>query len=85
MDRHVGLAAAIDYIQHPKQSPNHGNNPKNSEISPETLDKLRSVWLQLSFEELDTEFDKQFPLAIIVTIIGTRVFSSHFYVMFSGF
>jgi hypothetical protein len=60
VDRHVGLAAAIDSIQHPKQSSDDGSNPKNSEISPDMLDKLRSSWLHLSFEELDTEFDKQF-------------------------
>jgi hypothetical protein len=60
VDRHIGLAGAIDSIQHPKQSSDDGSNPNNSEISPEMLDKLRSFWLQLSFEELDTEFDKQF-------------------------
>jgi len=60
VDRHIGLACAIDSIQQPRQSSNDGNNPNNSEISPEMLDKLRSFWLQLSFEELDAEFDKQF-------------------------
>jgi hypothetical protein len=60
VDRHVGLACAIDSIQHPSQSTNDGNNPNNSEISTEMLDKLRSSWLHLSFEELDCEFDKQF-------------------------
>jgi hypothetical protein len=60
VDRHIGLACAIDSVQRPRQSTNDGNNPNNSEITPETLDKLRSSWLQLSFEELDAEFDKQF-------------------------
>ncbi|TLX89686.1 MAG: hypothetical protein E6K94_09570 [Thaumarchaeota archaeon] len=60
MDRHVGLACAIDSIQRPRQSTNDGNNPNNSEISSEMLDKLRSSWLHQSFEELDSEFDKQF-------------------------
>ena len=60
VDRHIGLACAIDSIQHPRQSTNDGNNPNNSEIPPEILDKLRSNWLHLIFEELDSEFDKQF-------------------------
>jgi hypothetical protein len=60
VDRHVGLACAIDSRQRPKQSTSEGNNPNNAEISPEMLDKFRSSWLQLSFEELDAEFDKQF-------------------------
>jgi hypothetical protein len=60
VDRHVGLACAIDSIQRPKQSTSEGNNPNNAEISPEMLDKFRSSWLQLNFEELDAEFDKQF-------------------------
>jgi hypothetical protein len=61
VDRHIGLACAIDSKQQPRQSTNDGINPNNSEISPEMLDKLRSFWLPLNFEELDTEFDKQFP------------------------
>jgi hypothetical protein len=60
VDRHIGIAGAIDAVQRPRQSTSDGNNPNNSEISPEMLDKLRSFWLQLSFEELDAEFDKQF-------------------------
>jgi hypothetical protein len=60
VDRHIGLACSIDSVQRPRQSTNDGNNPNNSEISPEKLDKLRSFWLQLNFEELDAEFDKQF-------------------------
>ena len=60
VDRHIGLACAIDSKQRPRQSTNDGNNPNNSEISPEMLDKFRSFWLPLNFEELDTEFDKQF-------------------------
>lgn len=60
VDRHIGLACAIDIIQQPTQSTNDGNNPNNSEIHPEMLDKLRSFWLPLNFEELDIEFDKQF-------------------------
>jgi hypothetical protein len=60
VDRHIGLACAIDSEQRPRQSTNDGNNPNNSEIFHEILDKLRSFWLQLNFEELDTEFDKQF-------------------------
>jgi hypothetical protein len=61
VDRHNGLACAIDSKQHPRQSTNNGNNPNNPEIDPEMLDKLRSFWLHLNFEELDAEFDKQFP------------------------
>jgi hypothetical protein len=60
VDRHIGLACTIDSVHRPRQSTNDGNNPNNLEISPEMLDTLRSSWLQLSFEELDTEFDKQF-------------------------
>jgi len=60
VERHIGLACSIDSVQRPRQSTNDGNNPNNSEISPEILDKFRSFWLQLNFEELDTEFDKQF-------------------------
>jgi hypothetical protein len=60
VDRHVGLACAIDSIQRPKQSTSEGNNPNNAEISREMLDKFRSSWLQLNFEELDAEFDRQF-------------------------
>ena len=60
VDRHIGLACAIDSKQRPRQSTNDGSNPNNSEISPEMLDKFRSFWLPLNFEELDTEFDKQF-------------------------
>jgi len=60
VERHIGLACSIDSVQRPRQSTNDGNNPNNSEISPEKLDKLRSFWLQLNFEELDAEFDKQF-------------------------
>jgi hypothetical protein len=60
VDRHVGLACAVDAIQRPTQSSNDGSNPNNSEIPPEMLDNLRSSWLQLSFEQIDIEFDKQF-------------------------
>jgi hypothetical protein len=60
MNRHIGLAGAIDSQQRPRQSTGDGNNPNNSEISTEKLDTLRSFWLTQSFEELDTEFDKQF-------------------------
>jgi hypothetical protein len=60
VDRHIGLACAIDSKQRPRQSTNDGNNPNNSGISFEMLDTLRSFWLPLSFEELDAEFDKQF-------------------------
>ena len=60
VDRHIGLACSIDSVQRPRQSTNDGNNPNNSGISPEMLDKIRSSWLQLNFEELDAEFDKQF-------------------------
>jgi hypothetical protein len=60
VDRHIGLACAIDSKQHPRQSTNDDNNPNNPEINPEMLVKLRSFWLPLNFEELDTEFDKQF-------------------------
>ena len=60
VNRHIGLAGAIDSKQRPRQSMNDGKNPNNSEISTEILDALRSFWLTLSFEELDTEFDKQF-------------------------
>lgn len=60
VDRHIGLACSIDSVQRPRQSTNNGNNPNNSKISAEMLDKLRSFWLQLNFEELDREFDKQF-------------------------
>ena len=42
VDRHFGLACAIDSVQRPRQSTNDGNNPNNSEITPEMLDKLRS-------------------------------------------
>jgi len=59
VNRHIGLAGAIDSKQRPRQSTSDGNNPNNSEISTEILDTLRSFWLTLSFEELDTEFDKQ--------------------------
>jgi len=60
VDKHIGLACAIDSKRQPRQSTKDGNNPNNSEISLEMLDKLRSFWLPLNFEELDTEFDKQF-------------------------
>jgi hypothetical protein len=60
VDRHLGLACAIDSTQHPKQSNNDGSNPLNPEISLEILGPLRSFWLSLSFEEIDKEFDKQF-------------------------
>ena len=60
VDRHIGLACSIDSLQRPRQSTNDGNNPNNSEISPIMLDKFRAFWLQLNFEELDREFDKQF-------------------------
>ena len=61
VDRHIGLACAIDSKQRRRQSTNdRQDNPNNSEISPEMLDKFRSFWLPLNFEELDTEFDKQF-------------------------
>lgn len=60
LDRHIGLACAINSELKPRQSTNDGNNPNNSEISPKMLDKLCSFWLTLNFEELDTEFDKQF-------------------------
>ncbi|MGH9972745.1 MAG: hypothetical protein ACRD93_02470 [Nitrososphaeraceae archaeon] len=42
VDRHIGLACAIDSNQEPRQTANDGNNPNNSEISLETLEKLRS-------------------------------------------
>jgi hypothetical protein len=59
VNRHIGLAGAIDSKQRPRQSTSDGNNPNNLEISIEILDTLRSFWLTLSFEELDTAFDKQ--------------------------
>jgi hypothetical protein len=60
VDRHIGLACAIDSKQQPRQSMNDGKNPDNPKIHPIILDKLRSFWLPLYFEELDREFDKQF-------------------------
>jgi hypothetical protein len=60
VDRHIGLACAVDSEQRPRQSTSNGINPNNPEISSETLDKLRSFWLPLDFEGLDVEFDKQF-------------------------
>jgi hypothetical protein len=60
VDRHIGLACAIDSIQHPRQSTNDGNNPNNRDVPTEILISIRSFWLPLNFEGLDTEFDKQF-------------------------
>lgn len=54
VDIQISLACTIDSVQRPRQSTNDGNHPNNSEISPEILDKLRSFWLQLNFEELDS-------------------------------
>jgi hypothetical protein len=64
VDRHISLAYAIHSSQQPRQSTNDGNNPNNSGISPEMLDKIHSFWLPLSFEEHDTEFDKQFSMGL---------------------
>ena len=44
VNRHIGLAGAIDSKQRPRQSTSDGNNPNNSEISTEILDTLRSFW-----------------------------------------
>jgi hypothetical protein len=60
VDRHIGLACAIDTKQRPRQSTIDGNNPNNPEILDDMLEKLRSFWLQLTFEDLDTEFDTNF-------------------------
>ena len=60
VDRHIGLACAIDSKQRPSQSTDDGNNPNNPEISDEMLEKFRSIWLPLSFEDVDTEFDNNF-------------------------
>jgi hypothetical protein len=60
VDRHIGLACAIHSIQQPRQSVNDGENPDNPKIQSIILDKLRSFWLPLYFEEIDREFDKQF-------------------------
>jgi hypothetical protein len=60
VDRHIGLACAIDSKQRPSQSTDDGNNPNIPEISDEMLEKFRSIWLPLSFEDVDTEFDNNF-------------------------
>lgn len=61
IDRDVGLAYAIDSIQHPRQSDRTGNNPNNPESNPNVLEELRSLWLPRSFEELDKAFDNLLP------------------------
>lgn len=60
VDRHIGLDCGIDSKQRPTQRTDDGNNPNNPEISDEMLDKLRSIWLPLSFQDLDTDFDNNF-------------------------
>ena len=62
LDRHVALAWVIQSVQIPRDSDaTTGNNPSNPEIDPQRLDYLRSVWLDRSFEELDSAFDCYMP------------------------
>jgi hypothetical protein len=58
LDRHVGIASAIHYQQKPRQSGSSGNNPNNPKIDHNILSDIRSVWLQLNFEQLDVAFDQ---------------------------
>jgi hypothetical protein len=62
IDRHVGVASAIHYHQKPLQSDSNGNNPNNPEIDHDILSDIRSLWLQLNFEQLDDAFDQYVDL-----------------------
>ena len=59
IDRHLGLAAAIDFTQNPKQSDRTGNNPNNPQINSNILEQLRARWLSRNYEQLDEGFDKE--------------------------